>query len=1642
MAMKRLSILLAILILFFGAAGLWLAIDHYSNLPQRVSAMETLVLGQTRYVPGSEAALHVVVRDISDQSPISNATVSVSLRPTDGGRAITLFNGTTTSDGVADINFDVPKDLEPDQEMIIETSSELGEDRLQQAITLERDTKILLSTDKPLYQPGQVIHLRALALSTFDLIPASEQDIEFSISDGKGNKVFRETRSSSEFGVAALDFQLATQVNTGPYKITAQMGNTTSEKTVTVERYVLPKFDLNWSTNQTFYRPGETVSGTLNAEYFFGKLVAGGEVLIETYTFDFERQDFFRIEGNTDLNGDFAFEFNLPDFIAGSDLEGGMGRVYLQATLTDLAKHTETSSYSLPVSQSEIIIEAIPESGVIRPGVENIFYILTSYPDGAPAASALQLSSFDGDTISLETGEYGLAEYRFTPQEAWFELEISARDAQGALATNHFTFESSYEPESVLLRPDRAVYQVGDTMRLDVLTSSAAGRAYLDIVREGQTVSTRTIEITNGQGAVAIDLSADLFGTLELHAYKILPTGTIVRDTRLVVVDAPSNLSLTLTPDQAEYLPGDLANLGIQVNDAEGKGAQAAIGLAIVDESVFALAEQDPGFAKLYFMLEAELLQPKYEIHGFSVPDLLEETPQQSNLQDAVEGAAQASLAEASAQRNPFTLQLNSRELKIELARERQSTFFSNLTRVLFGIELLIPIAAVTLVGVSLARRRVFAVSSGLLVGLFGGIILAFFLIPAPDWVGIQPLERLSFFADQLRYMPDGAALAVLISGPLAFLLLAIYTIRNRDWFLLITQILTVLFIPLAIVLILAFSESDLNPSQGLTLAALLMVLLLPLSFLLRGAGFSAEKKFGWALISVLVVPILIVLPLAASPVYSLTGALGFNNAAMRGDVVFEAMDMQEVPLAVIDQAMAAPEAEAAEQAVEGSSAGEPPRLRQYFPETMFWLPEAVTDENGTLQLEVPIADSITTWRMTAMASTQDGRLGTAEGGLRVFQDFFIDLDLPLALTQNDEISVPVGIFNYLTESQTVTLTLEQAGWFELLDEAEKQITIAANDIDVVYFRIKARAFGRHPLKVTAIGSRLSDAIQKEVQVYPDGKLITFSTSDRLPADGTTQQVEIPTAAIPGTQSLTVKIYPGIVSQVVEGLDSILRMPYGCFEQTSSTTYPNVLVLDYLQTTAQASPETQFKAEEYINLGYQRLTTFEVGNSGGFSLFGDPPPDPMLTAYGLQEFTDMSRVHNVDPALITRSAEWLLAQQSSDGSWEGQQGFHETSLTNQTERLPVTAFVVWGLVEAGYGDDAQVEKGLDYLQEFQSQSEDPYVLALIANAFVSADLPNGQMSSRTQALLDRLAGMAEMDGEAAFWSSLTPTFMGSEGQTGDIETTAMAALALIRGSSHPQLANAALTYIIRQKDSFGTWYSTQATVMSLKALIETVRSQVETVDASVTISLNGGQTRTLSVTPETFDIIQTVTFDDVNPGAISTITLEVEGDGNLMYQVSGGYYLPWQEVINSEPDGLEPLSIEVNYDRTEMNVDDSVGVNVSVTMNDEGTAEWALIDLGIPPGFSVMTEDLNALIARYDDVPEDYAFPTIERYELTGRQILVYIANLSNQQPLSFDYRLKAEFPLVAQTPASSVYDYYNPDVNGEQAPLAMVVNP
>ncbi len=1624
---------------------------HYERLPDTLSQHETIVLGQRELVPGSEAAMRVVVRDSRDATPLAEADVEVQLQPADGGRAKTLFKGTTDAAGNVNVIFPVPEDAEAQQTLIVKTKSALGSDTLEQPVTLARDYRILLTTDKPLYQPGQVIHMRALALGSFDRLPAAAQPLEMTVADGKGNTVFRKNLTTSEFGTASVDFQLADEVNTGPYKLTATLGNTSSEKTVTVEHYVLPKFEVSMTTDRTYYRPGDRVEGTLTASYFFGKHVEGGTVKLEGYTFDYERVVAVTLEGMTDASGAFDFSFDLPDYIAGSELEGGAARFYVEAAVTDKAEHTEVGRLSLPVAESALVLNVVLESGQPRLDVENLLYVMASYPDGTPAEVDLDIILQEtGQTLPAQTGPYGLAEVSFIPTTPYLNISVHARDAAGAEARREFYFEGRWSEETVLLRPDAPLYRVGDTMQLLLLTSAQRGTVYVDIIREGQTVSTRAVDVTDGQAEVAVDVTPDLYGTLELHAYKILRDGHITRDTRLVIVEQADDLTVTFAPGADTYKPGEDAMLDVQVQ-GDGAGVQAALGLAVVDESVFALAEQDPGFAKLYFMLEAELLEPKYELHGFSIRQMMVDPYPVDDpvLLEAQAGAGKAALASATASTtasdNPFSLSANSHEQAMRRAYDKQEEFYTGLARGMYGFLVLIPWVGIVLSGIAVWRSSRFWASLGT---AFGALIVLGLMLAGFVWL----IEELFWRSSDAILLVFGGALG--LAGLVGLISLVVIAITRKDGWLGGMLALVPVLLVCVPVLGYAAGQGSFSPGDVWIVVGILALALLPFSFLLRAAGFAYERQLfpalatlGFALFSVMGVLLLLFVPVMLLN----QGMMGAMAPAGGGDIEMWGV-VEEAEVMAVD--MAAPQEksalmdEGANNAPAPSPQGmEPPRLRQYFPETMLWLPDEVTDEAGALHLEFPVADSITTWRVTALASSQDGRLGSATGGLRVFQDFFIDLDLPRSLTVGDEVAVPVGVFNYLPEAQTVRLEVQPAPWFELLDDATKTLEIASNDITVVYFRVKALTFGQQPFQVTAYGSHMSDAIRKDVRVFPDGKELRFTVSDKLdPTVPVQETVQIPADAVPGTQKIIVKIYPGIVSQVVEGLDALLRMPFGCFEQTSSTTYPNILVLDYLKTTQQASPEVQMQAEEYINLGYQRLTTFEVpGERGGFSLFGNPPADPMLTAYGLQEFADMSRVYDIDPKLISRIVDWLFAHQNDDGSWAGVEGFHETSLTQMTDRLQVTAFIVWGLADAGYASEGGTAQGVSFLRERVSQVETAYDLGLVANALVAYDIAQEDTTTAaTDAVLDRLAGMAQQEDGAAYWDAGRETYMGGSGESSRLEATALAALAFIRAGKYADLANTALTYLVRNKDSFGTWQTTSATVLTLKALIASVKSGAEDVDAAVTVSLNAGQAKTVEVTPENFDVVQMLIFDDVPLDREVSIDIAMEGQGNLMYQVAGSYYLPWER-LSAYPElwgeGRELVSIDVTYDRAELAVNDTVGVNVVVTLNKPGAmAESAIVDLGLPPGFTVETEDLARLVARFQDVPEDYAYAKIERYELTGRQIIIYVSDLSSEQPLEFSYRLRAKFPLRAQTPASTAYDYYNPDVAGEKTPQTLTV--
>jgi len=710
----------------------------------------------------------------------------------------------------------------------------------------------------------------------------------------------------------------------------------------------------------------------------------------------------------------------------------------------------------------------------------------------------------------------------------------------------------------------------------------------------------------------------------------------------------------------------------------------------------------------------------------------------------------------------------------------------------------------------------------------------------------------------------------------------------------------------------------------------------------------------------------------------------------------------------------------------EGAAA---PRVRSYFPEALYINPEIITDAQGRASISIPLADSITTWRMAMLASTAHGALGSGTASLKVFQDFFVDLDLPVTLTQGDRVSIPVAVYNYSGARGDVSLQLHPEDWFSLVEDVpDKNLAVDSGRVGGSQFTLEAKRIGKFKLtlssRMSGAGNR-ADIVVREIEVIPNGREQTMVFNGRLEST-LRHDLAFPAASIPDAGKIFVRLYPGPLSQVIEGMDAILRMPGGCFEQTSSATYPNVLALDYMKRTKKLTPEVHAKAEGFIANGYQRLLTFEVPN-GGFSWFGQAPANKILTSYGLMEFSDMSKVHDVDPKLIQRTQQWLAIQQQADGSWKPDTQFINEGATNRfnSDVLRITAYIAWALESTGYQGPA-VEKARQFVANHMDGKSDNYTLAVLAN--FAADYAKDRDFTR-QAMQLLLDARTEKD-EQAWWTA-EETSVYARGESASIETTGLAVQALLKWGQASETASKALRYIAAKKDASGTWGTTQATIMALRALLLSTEKGAADVRGTVEISLNGKPVEKLVLTPENNDLLHQFAFKPADTKGANTVEVRFDGKGGLAYQVVGRYFVPWTEKPSNEP-----LSIDVTYDRTRLSQDDIATATATVKNNLPKSANMVMVDLGIPPGFDLLSEDLQA----FQEKTAAQKSGRLEKFSQTATQAILYFNAIAPGETVTLRFRLRAKYPIRARTFQSRVYEYYDPAVGSIARPVQLEV--
>jgi hypothetical protein len=404
----------------------------------------------------------------------------------------------------------------------------------------------------------------------------------------------------------------------------------------------------------------------------------------------------------------------------------------------------------------------------------------------------------------------------------------------------------------------------------------------------------------------------------------------------------------------------------------------------------------------------------------------------------------------------------------------------------------------------------------------------------------------------------------------------------------------------------------------------------------------------------------------------------------------------------------------------------------------------------------------------------------------------------------------------------------------------------------------------------------------------------------------------------------------------------------------------------------------------------------------------------------------MAKIHDVDAMVIQRTQQWLAAQQQADGSWKPDASFINEGATNRynSDGLRIAAYIAWSLENSGY-QGAAVEKAKQFVQSHMNEKADKYTLAVVANFAADYGRDREFTNRAMQFLLD---ARTEKD-EQAWWTA-EETGVYGRGASAAVETTGLAVQALLKWGRASPAASKALSYIAAMKDASGTWGTTQATIMALRALLLSTEKGAADVRGTVEISLNGKPVEKLTLTPENSDLLHQFVFQKIG-AKTNTVDIKFTGKGGLAYQVVGRHFVPWSE----KPPG-EPLSISVVYDRTRLAQDDIATATTTVKNNLSKAVNLVMVDLGIPPGFDLLTEDLQD----YQEKSAGRKGSSLEKFNLTATQAILYFDSIAPGATITLHFRLRAKYPIRARTFQSRVYEYYDPDVNSVARPMQLEV--
>ncbi len=344
---------------------------HVSNLRRGIEATATLTAAAHYTIDSADAVQSIAVPEIS--------TVQLSL--VDAKNVATPLTAKRVANA---FTFKVPEVPDGDYKLRAAFTTRVGSGTLEAAIPLYTPARVHVLTDRPLYEPGNVVRFRAVVLRARDLAPLDGRPGHWLVRDPDGEVLLEETAPATDWGVVAGTFPIDKQGKTGDWTLAWESGAARDEVSFKVEPFKLPRFRVDVAPEKPFYRAGDKPSVKGTVVYSSGAPVAKAKVEIE-WTIDgdwpppLEWQEKL-LPKTADAQANGRFELALPQVPA--DLQGVVTMTAKIAAIDPAGDRVEART-SVLLSQDGIAVSSVTElgNGLVE-GFNNRMYLRVATPDG------------------------------------------------------------------------------------------------------------------------------------------------------------------------------------------------------------------------------------------------------------------------------------------------------------------------------------------------------------------------------------------------------------------------------------------------------------------------------------------------------------------------------------------------------------------------------------------------------------------------------------------------------------------------------------------------------------------------------------------------------------------------------------------------------------------------------------------------------------------------------------------------------------------------------------------------------------------------------------------------------------------------------------------------------------------------------------------------------------------------------------------------------------------------------------------------------------------------------------------------------------------------------------------------------------